>query len=189
MFVDLTLTVDASHYQKRSGRMVLYGHVGTHFDVLDKEFPLEFVERKAVVFDVSSVSGRDIDVGDVELSLADEGCFVAFYTGFIDQVEYGSDDYFEKHPRLSYRLIDRLLEKKISIIGLDFAGPRRGDEHHPADVHCARHGVFVVENLCNLHKILRGKPFQKFIACTFPVKFKGLSGLPCRVVGKVNRVD
>ena len=185
MLIDLTLPVDASHYETGTQRMVSYGHVGTHFDVLDREFPLEFLEREAVAFDVSSVTERDITQDDVDLSQVKEGFFVAFYSGFVDKAAYGTDLYFKKHPQLSYELIDRLLEKKISIIGIDFAGLRRGSEHHPVDVLCVERGVFVVENLCNLHQILNGRKTAKFTACTFPVKFKGLSGLPCRVAAKV----
>lgn len=41
------------------------GHLGTHFDVMDKEFPLEYIKRKGIIFDVSSVQGRDIDITDI----------------------------------------------------------------------------------------------------------------------------
>ncbi len=184
MLIDLTLPVDTSHYEKGTQRMVSYGHVGTHFDVMDKEFPLDFTERDAVVFDVSAVIERDITEDDVDLSWVKKGFFVAFYSGFIEKVAYGTEQYFERHPQLSYALIDRLLERKISIIGVDFAGLRRGKEHHPVDVLCAGHQVFVVENLCNLHQLLNGQKTATFVACTFPVKFRGLTGLPCRVVGK-----
>ena len=37
--------------------------------------------------------------------------FVAFHTGYIDRVEYGSKEYFAFHPVLSVELIDALLEK------------------------------------------------------------------------------
>ncbi len=184
MLIDLTLSVDPSLYEKGTQRMVSYGHVGTHFDVMDKEFPLAFTEREAVVFNVSHVTERDISEKDVDLSLVKEGSFVAFYSGFIDKVAYGTKRYFKEHPRLSYDLINSLLAKKVSIIGVDFAGLRRESEHHPADVLCAKQGVFVVENLCNLNQILNNRKAAEFTACTFPVKFKGLSGLPCRVVAK-----
>lgn len=122
MLIDLTLPVDTSHYEKGTQRMVSYGHVGTHFDVMDKEFPLDFTERDAVVFDVSAVIERDITEDDVDLSLVKEGFFVAFYSGFIEKVAYGTEQYFEAHPQLSYALIDRLLERKISITGLILPG-------------------------------------------------------------------
>ena len=51
--------------------------------------------------------------------------------------------------------IDRCTSgEKISMIGVDFAGIRRGKEHTPKDQYCADRGVFVVENLCGLSRLL-----------------------------------
>mgnify|MGYP007066589725 CR=1 FL=1 len=58
MLIDITLKItpkmvtDAQGNEKKS----LVGHLGTHFDVMDKEFPLEYTERKGICFDVSSVT-------------------------------------------------------------------------------------------------------------------------------------
>jgi kynurenine formamidase len=53
-------------------------------------------------------------------------------------------------------LIAYLMEKEIQLIGIDYAGLRRGGkEHVPADRLGADHGVFVIENLCGLKEILR----------------------------------
>ena len=94
-------------------------------------------------------------------------------------------EYFKNHPQLSYELIEELLKKQISIIGIDFSGIRNGNEHIPADQKCADNGAFVIENLCNLHKVLNDKKSAGFIANTYPVNFQGMSGLPCRVVAKI----
>ena len=57
MLIDITLKVtaglskEAQSNQDRS----LVGHLGTHFDVMDKEFPLEYTRRQGVVFDVSAI--------------------------------------------------------------------------------------------------------------------------------------
>ena len=51
---------------------------------MNKEFPLEYTERKAVVFDVAFVKGRDIDVCDIDLDKVGLGMFVVFYAGFIE---------------------------------------------------------------------------------------------------------
>jgi kynurenine formamidase len=53
------------------------------------------------------------------------------------------------------------------------------------DQHCADHGVFVVENLCQLGALLQGQKYGRFEIFTFPVKFEGMSGLPCRVMALV----
>ena len=77
------------------------------------------------------------------------------------------------------------MDKKVSIIGVDFAGVRRGAEHTPKDQYCVDRGVFIIENLCNLDKILRGKNQEIFTVNTYPVNFEGMSGLPCRVAGEI----
>lgn len=60
MLIDITLKItpqmvsDAQGNEKKS----LAGHLGTHFDVMNKEFPLEFTKRQGVVFDVSRIKDR-----------------------------------------------------------------------------------------------------------------------------------
>lgn len=185
MLVDITLQVtpalskEAQSNQDRS----LVGHLGTHFDVMDQAFPLEYTRREGIVFDVSSIRGRDIDIGDVDLSGVMPGMFVAFSTGWLEEVGYGSSVYFGQHPQLSDALIDRLLALQTAIIAVDCGGVRRGREHTPKDRYCAEHGCFVVENLCNLNALV--KAGGRFIAHTYPVNFTGVTGLPCRVVAEV----
>ena len=80
MLIDITLKItpkivsDAQGNEKKS----LTGHLGTHFDVMNKEFPLEYTERRGIIFDVSHVKGRDIDISDVDLDRIEEGMFTAF---------------------------------------------------------------------------------------------------------------
>lgn len=182
MLIDITLKVtkkiasDPVH-----SKPSLIGHLGTHFDVMNKEFPLEYTKRKGVVFDVSGVKDRDIDICDISLDNVEEDTFVAFYSGYIEKVNYGENGYFTNHPQLSYDLIEALLEKGVSIIGLDFAGIRRGKEHTPTDQYCADKGTFIIENLCNLKKLLG----RDFIANTYPMNYVGITGLPCRVIAEV----
>lgn len=188
MLVDLTLkiTPQMAEQARRKEEKALVGHLGTHFDAMDKEFPLEYTQREGVVFDVSSVKNRDIGLADVNLEQARPGMFVAFYTGFIERESYGSRVYFKEHPQLSNELIDALLEQGVSIIGIDFAGVRRGKEHTPKDQYCADRGVFIVENLCNLKGVLDAGGL--FTACTYPMNYGGITGLPCRVVAKTDDV-
>lgn len=185
MLIDITLEItpkmvtDAQGNEKKS----LVGHLGTHFDVMNKEFPLEYIKRDGIVFDVSKVLERDITLDDIDISKVHENMFVAFYTGFIEKEGYGSRVYFKEHPQLSNDLIETLLDKKVSIIGVDFAGVRRGAEHTPKDQYCADRGVFIIENLCSLKDVvLEG---SKFIAHTYPMKYAGVTGLPCRVVAEI----
>lgn len=185
MLLDITLQVTPQmrHDAPEKDNRALVGHLGTHFDVMDKEFPLDYTRREGIVIDVSHVQGRDIEASDIPMELVKAGQFVAFYTGYIDREPYGTKTYFSQHPQLSHSLIDALLEKNISILGIDCSGIRRGKEHTPKDQLCADKGVFVVENLCNLDAVVAAG--GQFIAHTYPVNYSGMTGLPCRVIAEV----
>ncbi len=165
-------------------KKTLTGHMGTHFDVMDKEFPLEYTELEGIVFDVSSVKDRDISVSDIDAEKLEPGMFAAFYTGFIEEAGYGTSRYHHEHPQLSDELIDLLLDKEVRLIGIDFAGVRRGREHTPKDQYCADRGVFIIENMCSLGKVLKHGG-GRFHAHTYPLNYAGMSGLPCRVVAEI----
>lgn len=185
MLIDITLKITPKMTSDAQGneKKALVGHLGTHFDVMNKEFPLEYAIRNAIVFDISDVSNKDIELSDIDISKVEKDMFVAFYSGYIEKENYGSKTYFTEHPQLSDELIEALLKKGISIIGVDFAGIRRGKEHTPKDQHCANQGVFVVENMCNLKTVL--KESETFTAYTFPMNYAEMTGLPCRVLAEV----
>lgn len=184
MLIDITLKITPKMATDAQGneKKALVGHLGTHFDVMDKEFPLEYIKRKGIVFDVSCVIDRDIGCDDIDMDRIQKDMFVIFYTGFIDKVGYGNKAYFTEHPQLSDELIERLLDKNISLIGIDFAGVRRGKEHTPKDQYCAEHGVYIIENLCNLQEL---PTFEDFIIYTFPMSYAEMTGLPCRIVAEL----
>ncbi len=184
MLIDITLKItpemlrDAQNNENKA----LMGHLGTHFDVMNKEFPFEYTCRKGVLFDVSGVGDRDIEIKDIDMDKVAKDSFVLFYTGYIERVGYGEKGYFKEHPQLSNELIDALLDRGISVIGLDFAGVRRGSEHTPKDQYCADRGTFVIENLCNLRELLNS---ESFTVHTYPMNFTELTGLPCRVTAEI----
>lgn len=185
MLIDITLKITPEMTETATGNenKALAGHLGTHFDVMNKVFPLAYTKRKGIIFDVSKIGDRDIELTDIDISKVGKDMFVAFYTGFIDREEYGTKKYFSQHPQLSDELIEALLEKEISIIGVDFAGVRRGAEHTPKDQYCADRGVFIIENLCNLSSVTAKSNI--FTAHTYPMNFTELTGLPCRVVAEI----
>ncbi len=106
--------------------------------------------------------------------------FIGFYSGFIERVPYGSTHYFRQHPQLAKELIDALLQRQVSLIGLDFSGLRNGAEHTPMDQYCADHNTFVVENLSNLRAVAG----RDLLIYTFPIRFSGFTGLPSRVLAE-----
>ncbi len=186
MKIDLTVKITPKMVKDAQGneKKALVGHLGTHFDVMNKEFPLEYTVRKGVVFDVTGVdTEREIELSDIDLGRVSKNMFVAFRSDFIEKLGYGGTEYFHSHPQLSDALIDALLERGVSIIGVDFAGVRRGKEHTPKDQYCADRGVFIVENLCSLKAVtdLGGE----CVINTYPMNYAEMSGLPCRVVADV----
>lgn len=185
MLIDVTLKITAEMLReaKENEKEELLGHLGTHFDVMDKEFPPAYVKRTGIAFDVSAVAQRDIGISDIDISEVKEDMFVIFYSGYIEKEEYGSRRYFSEHPQLSDELTDALLSRKISVIGVDFGGIRRGKEHTPKDKYCADKGVFVVENLCNLKSLCELN--STFTVHTYPLNFSGITGIPCRVIAEV----
>lgn len=185
MLLDITLKITPQMVKNapENANRSLLGHLGTHFDVMNKEFPLEYTRRNGIVFDVSSIRDREIGTDDISLGEIRKDMFVVFYTGFIEEVSYGSAAYFAEHPQLSDELIDVLLDKGVSMIGVDCSGIRRGKEHTPKDQYCADRGVFVVENLCNLKSVVENG--RVFVAHTYPVNYTGMTGLPCRVVAEI----
>jgi len=189
MWIDLTVSVsrERSEMAMTNEKMTAFGHLGTHFDVMNLVFPLENAKRPGLIFNRAEVAGtgQDLELEAEELSLVEKGDFVIFQTGGVETLAYGSQAYFEHHPQLSVALIEALIARGVSMIGIDAAGIRRGPEHTPMDQHCADHGVFVVENLCNLEAVLKGQKHARCDVYTFPVKFEGLSGLPCRVMAMV----
>jgi kynurenine formamidase len=187
LLVDLSISVTKIKSQEAFNKQnsVSFGHLGTHLDTMNKEFPLHFVKREGIVFNVKGLINEEIDLKHIDLSLVKPDMFIAFYSGFPQFISYGSKGYFSNHPQLSDNLIDALLEKRISLIGIDFAGVRRGSEHTPKDQYCADRGVFIVENLCNLDKIVMNNKSTTCLMNTYPVRFEGLSGLPCRVIAEI----
>lgn len=185
MLIDITLKITPKMVSDAQGneKKAFVGHLGTHFDVMDKDFPLEYTERKGITFDVSTVRDREIDISDINPDLLYPDMFAAFYTGFIEEEGYGGKKYFTEHPQLSNKLIDLLLEKKVSVIGVDCAGVRQGAEHSKTDQRCADRGVFVVENLCNLKELVN---LINYTVNTYPMNYEGMTGLPCRVIVKTD---
>ena len=141
----------------------------------------EYCRRKGWIFDVRSVPiDREIGVDDIDLSKVESGMFVGFFSGYIETEPYGSKKYFAEHPALSVDLIEKLIEKEVSLVGLDFSGMRLGAEHNPMDHHCAEHGMFAVENMANLGAAAE-RPLTVYV---FPMRFAGMTGLPCRVLAE-----
>lgn len=161
-----------------------FGHFGTHFDVMNKTFPLEYGELNGRIFDVSGVAGRDIETSDIDLGKVQAGDFVILRTGVMEREAYGSPQYFSEGPQLSRNLLEQLAQKKIALVGIDMAGVRKGREHRAADQFFADQDIFVVENLYNLEMLMEYCG-REFIVHTYPLAMNGVTGLTSRVVAEI----
>lgn len=160
------------------------GHIGTHLDTYCKSpIPLDYFKSRGILIDVSHIcEDRQILISDVEKNNIPPHSFVLIHTGRIERFLYGEPKYFADHPQLSHELIDWLLAKEIRFIGLDCSGIRRGDEHRDADIHCEEHGVYVIENLCNL-KLIQSPVFTVY---TMWLDDPSMTGLKCRVIAEID---
>ena len=72
MLIDLSVKVtkesNKNVLNNDEAKLASFGHLGTHFDVMDKKFPLEYTKRDAIVFDVSQILDKDIDVSDIDIN-------------------------------------------------------------------------------------------------------------------------
>ncbi len=161
-------------------------HIGTHFDIINQSFSLDYTELQGRIFDVSHIRDRDIDISDIDRKRIQPRDFVIFHTGFVAEVGYATPEYKDSHPQLSKKLIDQLVEDcKVWIIGIDAAGVRRHPDHQIADRFCAEHGVYVVENLDNTAGLLAETGGEGFIVHTYPLNITDMTGIPCRVVAEI----
>lgn len=204
MFIDLTLpiddqipvfpgdplprikqfsTIDTKGWNEK--QLTFTSHFSTHIDapkhMIDSgktlsDYPIESFIGEAIIFDVRHQSKIDIDVSNVK-----PNDFVFFFTGYSKHIY--EKDYFENNPVISERTIQKLIEKKISILCIDSFTP----DNNPYYLHklLFSHNIRIVENLTNLDKISQ----QRFFCYIFPLNIKNADGSPCRVVAEIKKSE
>ncbi len=167
----------------QENKHIAMGHVGTHLDSYKKtNIPLEYFRRNGVLIDVSHFcQEREVALSDISDIDIKPGDFVLFRTDRIKKV-YGTREYFHRHPELSHEVIEYLIKKEISFIGIDCPGIRQGEEHRPADMLCEDKNIYVIENLSNLDRINT----KNFTVYTMWLEDKTATGLKCRVICETN---
>lgn len=184
MLIDLTLDITPERYayiEQSGGRE---GHLGTHFDVMDKSFPIESFRTPGRIFDVSGVRDREVQLDDIAADEIADGGTVIFHTGHLDEVGFESPAYWRRSAELSDEVVAFLIGRKVRLIGVDAAGAQKPKKHVAVDQLCADNGAFIIENLDNL-KALLSQEARQFTVYTAPLKRSGLTGLPCRVLAEL----
>ncbi len=171
--------LDNDGYQ---GHFVSLGtHVGTHMDApahmiangktLD-QYPVERFVGRGVVIEVDG----QYNLNDVKNANLRQGDIVLFHTGF--DKKYYKPEYFETYPAIPEDVAHYLVEKKVSIVGVDTCSV----DHGPFLTHKILLGgdVLIVENL-TMPEELHGD----IEVTALPIKLQ-LDAFPCRVIAKLS---
>jgi kynurenine formamidase len=161
-------------------------HSGTHIDLplhmlaegkkVDSYPPERFCGRGVVL----DVRGMDIIDHQEWMDEKVKGAeVVLFYTCHDDKWE--GDDYFSSHPVLDLSIARFLAEENISLVGMDTPSPDM--DNYQVHRYLFEHGIFIVENLCNLGALTYYKSFDFF---AFPLKIAA-DAAPVRVVAVTDK--
>lgn len=153
-------------------------HFGTHIDAplhmiaggkTLSDYPAQKFTGEAIILDVRGQATITHSLDGVK-----KGDIVLFYTGNISRLH--EPDYFSKYPVISPLTAQEMVERGVSIVGLDSFTP----DGPPYDLHRLFLGndVLIVENLV-IPEVLIGQRIQLFIG---PLPIQGADGAPCRVL-------
>jgi kynurenine formamidase len=186
MLIDLSLPLTLAQFSGGEDyvrKIVEAGHAGTHFDVMDKTFPLESFRTNGKVVDISHIRDREVEIADIAHVPVQNGDMLIFHTGWIDELGYDTaHDYVKKSAELADATVAYLVDQGVRLIGVDAAGVQKPKKHAAVDQYCADRGVFIIENLNNVKQLLAlSSPFTVYTA---PLSRTDLSGLPCRVIAE-----
>jgi kynurenine formamidase len=153
-------------------------HFGTHIDAplhmlaggkTLSDYPAEKFTGEAIILDARGQTSISPALDRVK-----KGDMVLFYTGNITRLQ--EPDYFSNYPVIAPSIAQEMVERGVSIVGLDSFTP----DGPPYDLHRLFLGndVLIVENLV-IPEVLIGQRVQIFIG---PLPIKGADGAPCRVL-------
>ena len=184
-------------FTSSSLHLTLGDHAGTHVDAprhfdpapdaasIDK-VPLENFYTEAVCLDLSHVPLKH-DIAVEELQAAERAAGVTIQPGdtvLIHMGHYtrtwGSDAYLHDFPGLSVEAARWLGTKGIVSFGVEAVSPgTEGETNYRVHLVCKEMGLTHMEGLVNLEQLV-GK--GRFRFCGFPLKIKGGTASPIRVV-------
>ena len=159
-------------------RLSFNSHFSTHIDAPSHmiehgktltDFSLETFIGEAIVVDARNQQHIAPHLDNVKAN-----DIVLFCTQHSDKAY--TDTYFANNPTLTQETAQKLIDKKVKIVGIDSFTP----DNEPYSVHkmLFKHDILIVENIVNLKELI-GKRFQCII---LPLKIKNGDGAPCRVI-------
>ena len=171
--------------------LFLSSHSGTHIDA-----PYHFVERGSKIHEIppkrliceaalirleiksdQSISKGDIIKFEKKYGKIKSGSAVIFATGWYKNLQKKS--YFKNNPGLAVSAAKYLVSKKVNLVGIDSPSIDLG-KNTKFSIHkiLSKNNILIVENLCNLEKILR----VHFKLIVLPLKLKNATGSPVRAI-------
>lgn len=168
-------------------------HTGTHMDAPYHFFPkgkkineiaVETFVADALLFKLRKRAKEYITKDDIvnfeKKARIHKSDAIVFSTGWEDHAN--KNDYLTSNPGLSKDAAEYLVDKKVSIVGIDSANI----DHPSADDFAAHNillpkGVLIVENLCNLNAIKK----RRFKLVVLPLKIEGATGSPVRAIALI----
>ena len=171
--------------------LFLSSHSGTHIDA-----PYHFIENGCKIHEISPkrliceatliklkkksdqlITKHDIIRFEKKHGKIKSNSAVIFATGWNKNLQKKS--YFKNNPGLATSATKYLVSKKVSLVGIDSPSIDLG-KNTKFSVHqiLCKNNILIVENLCNLEKILR----VDFKLIVLPLKLKNATGSPVRAI-------
>jgi kynurenine formamidase len=172
-------------------RLFLVGNTGTSLDSPYHRFPARadvsaipidaFVDLPGIRLDAVRRTSRRQGIS-VDLPQASvRGCAVLIRTGW--DRHWGTDPYWTEGPWLALPLIERLVEARPTIVGVDFGNvDDRGDPSRPAHTMLLDADIPILENLRGLDQV----PQSGFRFFAPPLPVVGASAIPVRAFARLN---
>lgn len=173
-------------------------HSGTHIDSpshFDPQLPsidkVDFQELMGdgIILPISKGPLESIDEADlIEFKQLISKSKIVFISTEWEK-KWGTKQYEQEYPFLTPSAGQFLINLGIKVVGLDTPGPdaplrspyRKGSPLHEM---LLSGGCYIIENLCNLLEARGNKAF----IYALPLKIKGATGSPSRVVGKLGGI-
>ena len=162
--------------------ITLGSHTGTHVDAPAhmivggkelKDYPIERFVTKSVCIDVTN----GFNAEEIKNSNVTEGGSVIFYTGI--SKFFMEDKYWHEYIVLDDECCEVLIDKKVSMVGLDTASADNVDGF-PVHKKLLGADILIIENLTNLKELV-GNTFE-FQA--LPIKLEK-DGAPVRAIARI----
>ncbi len=175
-------------------QFTLCTHMGTHVDAPSHfirggpdidDLPLDRFVTRGVVWQVSTPALETVGVRDLEglTPKLERGDALLLCTGW--GARWGTPEY-NRHPYLATEVADWLVERDVSIVGVDVVTPdapvvvRNPGFDFPVHHRLLRHGTLIIENLTNLVPLAGAR--VEIVAA--PLKIRHADGAPARVIAR-----